>query len=250
MKYAAGISRRFFLALAGAAIATPPLLFAKEENMVPSTLDHILLGTYDLQHGIDFVEKRTGVHAAFGGVHPGRGTQNALLSLGERRYLEIIAPDPAQPHVKNPLAKGLRSLEGNALIGWAAHVKDISAFANTLRAAGIELCGGPAPGSRSRPDGRVLEWKTLHLVDTQLGILPFFIEWAPDTIHPSNDAPTGCSLVRFTAVTDDSQRTRATLRAFNLDLFVERGSAAQATLQCVIQGPKGKLEIQSSRSPS
>ena len=213
--------------------------------MVPSKLDHILFGTHELQRGIDFVEKHTGVRAQFGGVHPGRGTQNALLSLGERRYLEIIAPDPAQPHVKNLIAKGLRSLQGNALVGWAAHVDNLSALADRLRAAGV-VYSGPTPGSRKRPDGRVLEWKTLELADTAFGILPFFIEWSPGTIHPSVDAPKGCSLARFSAETLDSEQTIAALKALDLDLSVSRGSPSETIFRCVVEGPMGKLEINST----
>jgi glyoxalase-like protein len=238
------LSRRLFLTLTGGVIAAPSLLFAEKENMVPSVLDHILLGSYDLQHGIDLVEKHTGVRAQFGGVHPGRGTQNALLSLGERRYLEIIAPDPAQPHAKHPMAEHLRSLQESVLVGWAAPVEDISTFASKLRAAGVEFAG-PTPGSRKRPDGRVLEWKTIDLAETAYGILPFFIEWSRGTTHPSEDAPMGCSLIRFTGETPHYRETTAALKALNLDLSVERTTALSIKLRCVIKGPKGKLEVYS-----
>ncbi|HTA57697.1 MAG TPA: VOC family protein [Candidatus Baltobacteraceae bacterium] len=245
MSHRTEISRCLFLTWTGGAIFCPSQLFAKNENMVPSNLDHILLGTYELQRGIDFVKKRTGVRAQFGGVHPGRGTQNALLSLGGRRYLEIIAPDPAQPHVKNRVAKGLRSLQGNALLGWAAHVDDLSVLADRLRAVGV-IYSGPTPGSRKRPDGGVLEWKTLELADTASDILPFFIEWAPGTIHPSVDAPKGCSLARFSAETPDSKQTITALKALGLDLSVSRGSPAETIFRCVVEGPKGKLEVNST----
>ena len=130
------MSRRLFLALTGTAILAPPVSWSADE--VPALLDHILLGCNDLDRGIAFVEERAGVRAAFGGVHPGRGTRNALLSLGERRYLEIIAPDPKQEQSSIPAYAVrqltiIKELTVPRLVGWAAHPGEIEAFAKKLR---------------------------------------------------------------------------------------------------------------------
>jgi hypothetical protein len=234
------ISRRHFLVLTAGAVGVTGLRFAGNE--VPTLLDHILLGCDDLQRGIAFAADHTGVRAAFGGVHPGRGTQNALLSLGERRYLEIIAPDPAQPDVKNQLAPELRSLKEPRLIGWAAHPGRLSEFAEKLRAGGIRF-KGPTPGSRKRPDGGLLQWKTLGLEDDACGLLPFFIEWASDSPHPSSDAPQGCTLVKFAAETPDQNSLAATLKLLALNLPLEEGQ--QPRLLATITGPKGQLRVSS-----
>ena len=240
MHHVRKISRCHFLTFTAGAAAAPSLLFAESE--VPTLLDHILLGSNELARGIDFLEQRTGVRAAFGGVHPGRGTQNALLSLGERRYLEIIAPDPQQSGADNRLVRELRIIKEPRLVTWAAHPGNLSEFASKLRAAGVSF-DGPTAGSRNRPDRRLLRWQTLNLADDDSGLLPFFIEWAPDSVHPSVDAPKGCSLASFSVKVPDAAAFVAKLQLLGLDLSVHTGSRPE--LVAILNSPKGKLGLSS-----
>src|SRR5258708_37747284 len=137
-------SRRKFLALTSGALAVPAIPLAEsaaeaDDDDVPALLDHILLGCNDLDRGIQLVEEATGVRPAIGGVHPGRGTRNALLSLGERRYLEIIAPDPAQQKIVH--FPQIREMRDPRLIGWAVHPPDVAATAELLRHKHIAFNG-------------------------------------------------------------------------------------------------------------
>ena len=229
------ISRRTLLAVAGS-LALPRRVYAAE---VPRSFDHVQLACNDLDKGIAFVESKTGVKAAFGGVHPGRGSRNALLKLGERQYLEILAPDPAQDRSAD--VRGLYKIESPRLLEWAAHVDDLDPIIRALEAAKIET--KPVfPGSRKRPDGKLLRWRALNLKDTRGGVLPFFIEWSADSAHPASDAPPGCELTSFTVTDPDPEPLRATLRTLQLgDVQVEAGP--QRRLKAVIKGPRGTLEL-------
>jgi hypothetical protein len=238
------ISRRFFLALTGGALLAPRFAWPAQDE-VPAMLDHILLGSSDLDRGIAFVEERTGVRAAVGGVHPGRGTRNALLSLGERRYLEIIALDPAQDKVPDfvaALVNLLKSLTTPRLVGWAAHPGDVEGLAKRLRESGIAI-DGPRAGSRTRPDGRVLQWKTVTLHDDHDGALPFFIDWDAGSAHPSTDAPAGCRLERFAIADPDPRGLAKTCKGLGFEVPIEHGEKPQ--LRARIAGPKGTLEVSS-----
>ena len=235
------LGRRSFIAVAAGAAFTPLLTWAGTE--VPSLLDHVLLGCDDLDRGIDFVEQHTGIRAAFGGVHPGRGTRNALLSLGERHYLEVIAPDPKQDRIEQFAQKQVALLKQSSsprLIGWAAHPGDLEKFSAHLREAGISF-DGPRPGSRQRPDGKLLQWKTLNLKDDKDGLLPFFIEWGANSLHPSADAPKGCKITNFGAVTPGAGELTKIVNLLELDLPVSLGD--KATLRATITGPQGELTI-------
>ena len=235
------IGRRSFIAVAAGAAFRPLLTLSADE--APALLDHVLLGCADLDAGIDFVEQRTGVRAAFGGVHPGRGTRNALLSLGERRYLEVIAPDPEQDRVEQLAQKQvahLQQLTSPSLIGWAAHPGDLEKFSAHLRQAGISF-EGPRAGSRQRPDGKLLQWKTLNLKDDKDGLLPFFIEWSAESLHPSADAPKGCRLTHFAATTPNADELTKITQQLQLDLPISLGD--KPSLQATIISPKGELPL-------
>ena len=91
----------------------------------------------DLDAGIEYVHELTGLRAEYGGIHPGFGTHNALLSLGARSYLEIIAPDPGQD---SAIWLGIGDLESPRIVTWAACCNDLPRY------AGLEFPGGQRPG--------------------------------------------------------------------------------------------------------
>jgi hypothetical protein len=208
------------------------------EDTVPANLDHILLGVDDLERGIAWVEAQTGVRPVFGGVHPGRGTQNALLALGPRCYLEVIAPDPKQP-LEGP-AKPLASMHEPHLFNWAMHTDDIATAAKRAVDAGFAI-DGPADGSRARPDGKTLRWKTCRLKDDRGGLLPFFIQWDHDSVHPAEDAPKGCTLKRFRMQSPATKELNQLCRKLGVDISVEHGD--KPTLRALISSRRGDVEF-------
>ncbi len=208
--------------------------------VIPTCLDHLILGASDLDRGIAWVHQRVGVRAAIGGVHPGRGTRNAVLSLGPRCYLEVLAPDPAQAALT--WFRQLPQLPEPRLVGWMAHPHDASAFADDLRKSGI-ACEGPKDSSRVRPDGKTLRWKLLTLTDNRQGLLPTFIEWSADSIHPADDAPSGCRLLRFEAAAPDPQELKSVFQKLKVDVPVLQAGTPQ--LRASIAGPDGAVDVTS-----
>jgi Glyoxalase-like domain len=234
-------SRRAFVktALAGAA-AGLIVRIDQAADPVPSVLDHIILGIDDLDRGIGWMEEHAGVSPVFGGVHPGRGTRNALLSLGPRRYLEILAPDPQQ--ASQNWYEEVRTLREPRLVGWFAHTENIAALARKALAAGFAI-EEPKDGSRTRPDGKTLLWKSFRLKDNCGGLLPSFIEWSSESVHPAADAPAGCTLAHFFLQSPAWQELAKACQSLGLDVAVERGE--KSLLRARIATPKSDVELTS-----
>ena len=171
------------------------ILFVMAPLAGAASLDHILIGVPKLDEGVAAFEKATGVRAQYGGKHPSGGTENALVSLGDGAYLEIIAPR-ADADANDGLAWYLRSLKEPVLVGWAVRVSDAAAARELVHKNGFEVSDAK-PGSRIKPDGKKLEWTTFGVDENAMATAPFFIQWSASTTHPSESSPGGCSLIRF-----------------------------------------------------
>ena len=142
-----------------------------------AVIDHVLLAVRDLDAAAAWIRERHGLIALPGGLHQGVGTANLIVPLGDD-YLELIAVvDPADaaasPH-RDRLAAAPET--GASLATWAVRVTDIDELKRRLDEAGVAT-EGPLPGSRKRPDGALLEWRTLRVGSGTEPAIPFFIEW-------------------------------------------------------------------------
>ena len=222
-----------------AVVVTDPSAQAPNSRLL-TRIDHLVYATPDLQPGIDSVEKLIGVRATPGGQHPGRGTRNALLSLGPGVYLEIIGPDPEQAIPSQPRPFGIDRLTGPRLVTWAAKGTDLEHWSSEVRAKGVQL-GTVIPGSRRRSDGVLLSWLyTDPRTVVADGIAPFFIDWGK-TPHPATTAAQGASLVDLRAEHPDVKKVQAVLDVLQLDLRVQAGPTP--TLIATVNGPRGRVDL-------
>jgi Glyoxalase-like domain len=199
-------------------------------------IDHVILGVDNLERGIRQFQELTGVTPKRGGEHPGRGTQNALVTLGGGHYLEILAPAesaardaPRDPRVDHA---------GLTLASWALQTRSIGSVVTRLRAAGFTV-DGPIPGSRRALDGTLLQWQTAAASGAGLELAPFFIEWSKETTHPSVSSPGGCTLAQMEISHPQPARLRAVFSAVSFQTVVSEGKrpGMRLTLDC----PRGRV---------
>ena len=176
-------------------------------------LDHIVVGIRSLADGIGEFEQLTGVKAAVGGRHPGRGTENALVSLGGGSYIEILAPQAGA--ALSPQDQALRNLARLTIIDWAVSVPEVDGAVAALRSAGFTA--SPAqPGARLTPSGERLDWTIFGLRGADIDGAPFFIRWSPNTRHPSTTAPAGCELDALVVQDPASDQLAKAMRALDV----------------------------------
>ncbi len=143
-----------------------------------------------MELGINQFEELTGIRPYYGGEHPGNGTRNAIVSMANGQYLEILAPVAGLDTIPD-FFSGLDQLTP---VGIALLATDMPTLEIKIRELGFAT-DGITPGSRKTSAGDLLEWNILMVSKPSLFINPFFINWSADSQHPSRDQKPQCQLI-------------------------------------------------------
>jgi len=210
--------------------------------MTNNSIDHIIWACPDLESGVAAFEELSGVRAEAGGKHPKLGTHNALLHLGNRSYLEIVAPDPDQDG--GPWSRSLRELTAPTLIHWVLARSRLSDYANGLSGL-IGSNNEVGSISRQHPTLGILKWEILLFPQHDYGCLvPFLIDWG-DSTHPTELLKHECTLRNARISTPDLANMMKIASWLAID--AEFAEASKPKLEIWIDTPKGEVRLATSR---
>jgi hypothetical protein len=205
--------------------------------------DHLVVAALTLEQGCAWVEAKLGVRCQRGGKHVAMGTHNALIGLGRRFFLEVIAVDPDaeaparsrwfdldEPRMRAALA------EGPQLIHWVARTTGIDAWVARLPTLGVVT-----PAARGD-----LRWRITIPEDGHRpgrGLVPTLIEWS-DERHPADSLPD--SGLRLTAIAGEHptpEQIRADIAKLDLADVLKVTYAKSPRLAAMLRSARGTVVL-------
>jgi hypothetical protein len=146
---------------------------SQESKSVTLELDHVSICGSNLDP-LRQVFTDVGLTPDLGGPHSNGVTQMAILGFDDTTYIELIAPVKPGATAGSAWAKYMS--EDAVTCAWAVGTNVLLQEADRLKNAGISV-RTPESGSRKRPDGMSIEWKTADVGSGTPGsTLPFIIE--------------------------------------------------------------------------
>lgn len=203
-------------------------------------IDHVLIAVADLEVAAREFEAAYGLASLEGGRHPGWGTANRIVPLGES-YVELVAVVDAAEAAQNDFGRWVAAADteaGYPILGWVVRTRDLDQVARRL---GLRS----DPGSRVSPTGDVLRWRSAGL--DQPGdepSLPFFIEWSAGSPFPGHAEiahPAGSAAITRLDLTGNIGTLLEWLGPHELPITVHTGTPALQRL--VITTASGEIVI-------
>lgn len=186
-------------------------------------IDHVVYAVRDLDEAARRFREELRLDSAPGGRHPGWGTANRIVPLGED-YVELITVVDPDVAARRPFGRSVieATEHGDHLLSICLATDDIEGVAARL---GLDV----VPGERARPDGTVVRWRGAGTDDPgREPWLPFFISWdVPAEEHPGRmRAGHGVRAtgIAWVEVAGDPERLRAWLGTEDLPIRIVDGA--------------------------
>jgi hypothetical protein len=204
-------------------------------------LDHVLIAVADLAAAAREIEARYGLVSIEGGRHPGWGTANRIVPLGDT-YLELVAVVDEAEAAQSPFGSWVAGAHPTLarLLGWAVRTHALDDVARRL-----DLTVGA--GSRVARSRRLVRWRLAGIEQAAAEpSLPFFIEWGQGTPLPGRAPAThrpGAVQIAQLQLDGDPGRLAAWLGSHRLPITVRTGAPAVASI--VLTGAAGEIVLDS-----
>jgi len=170
-------------------------------------LDHVsYVASHDqISDVVNRIGSQIGTAFVDGGIHPKFGTRNFTAPLLNGQYIEVVCPLDHPATDTTPFGRAVKNKaqDGGGWLTWVLATDNIEIIEKDLGRKSVL-------GQRKKPDGSILSWKQVGVLD----ILddpqhPFYIEWMSGQ-HPSNDGNPTAKLLDIT-INIGANADRATL---------------------------------------
>jgi hypothetical protein len=196
-------------------------------------LDHVLIAATARPPDTPELPSASGLEPTVGGRHPGWGTANWIVPLGDS-YLELIAVVDEPVARQSVFGRRILGSADGSTVGWAVRPNDLAATAGRLD---LDL----GEGSRMRPSGERVEWRMAGIEEAvERPWLPFFIEWGDPASFPGATRTPAARAVRL-EIEGDADELARWLGPNELPLDVRVGTAGVTAV--ALETPNGPIVL-------
>ena len=200
-------------------------------------VDHIVFCVADLDEAIDHIKSLLGIRPVFGGYHKNKGTKNALLNLGNKCYLELLAIDDTNTDFKGDRWMGIDMLDGPKITRWSLKSNDLEKDSDILSQKSQNL-SQIIEGSRETSSGKLLSWSMIAPYHSpEIEVLPFMTDWSKSDIHPADSLEEGCKLNKVYLFHPKPEEVMPFLSQLGVDIVVKEGDEMKIEIE--IMSPNG-----------
>ena len=210
--------------------------------MTKRKIDHIVYCVPDLKDAITYFTDSLGIIPYIGGKHLLKGTENALINLGNGCYLELLAIDHENKNVSTPRWMGIDFIRGPKITRWAIQSENLNEDQRILKTYNPKM-GVIEEGQRKTNKGSLLKWHmTLPLSEPDVELIPFVLSWKESAHHPTDKMKTQCSLqsISFHTV-DEVEHKKRCFQDLSINNKIHLSTKTKIT--ATIEGPKGSIVL-------